>query len=83
MRRLRNRVAAQPAASVSQMTGSAASPGGTPTTMPLAQVIVGQPDNGYVTVAYRGCTPLWTTDGAAIPADAPGHWGQLAAAGRP
>lgn len=83
MRRLQRRVRSQPATSTRAVGGGQASPGGTPTTMPLAQVLVQPAQSGYVTVAYRGMTPIWTTDGAAVPAVTPGRWGQLAAAGRP
>lgn len=65
------------------VTGGQASPPSV-MTMPLAEVLVwpSPSEAGYATVAYRGVTPIWTTDGAAIPARAPGHWGQLRAAGR-
>lgn len=66
------------------VSGGQASPGGTPMTMPMSQVLVyPQPGGDYLTLAYRGLRPIYTTDGAAIPASAPGSWGQLAAAGRP
>lgn len=56
----------------------------TPMVMPLAQVTVtAAPAGQYQTVAYQDLTPIWTADGAAIPATTPGNWGQLAAAGRP
>ena len=65
-------------------TGSMASPGGTPAAMPLAQVLVyPAPDGQYSTIAYRGLAPIYTDEGAAVPATSPGRWGQLAAAGRP
>ena len=79
---LAGRIRQQPQMSALAM-GQGASPGGTPQTMPLAQVIVSPVSAGYSTVAYRGIMPLWTTDGAAVPAFAPGRWAQLAAAGRP
>jgi hypothetical protein len=66
------------------MSGGQASPPA-PMEMPLAEVLV-YPDPaqaGYATIAYRGVTPIWATDGAAIPARAPGRWAQLRAAGRP
>ena len=50
----------------------------TPMVMPLA--VVTQTQDG---VTYQEMTPLVTTDGAIIPATAPGSWGQLHAAGRP
>lgn len=68
----------------SPVTGGAASPGGTPMVMPLAQVnVYPQPGGTYSTLAYKGLVPVYTTDGAAVPASQPGRWGQLAAAGRP
>ena len=69
---------------VGAVTGGQASPGGTPMVMPMSQVLVyPQPGGDYMTLAYRGLRPVFTADGAAIPASAPGRWGQLAAAGRP
>jgi hypothetical protein len=50
----------------------------TPMVMPLALVTV--TDQGLM---VEHMTPLITTDGAMIPATAPGAWGQLHAAGRP
>lgn len=56
----------------------------TPMTMPVARVLVYPASSpGYATIAYHEMTPIWTANGAAIPAVAPGRWGQLAAAGRP
>lgn len=55
----------------------------TPMVMPLAHVQIVPTTGGYATVAYQDMTPIWTTDGAAIPATAPGSWGQLIPAGRP
>ena len=52
--------------------------GATPMTMPLARVMI---TAGGMT--YENLQPLYTTDGAAVPATAPGSWGQLYAAGRP
>lgn len=66
------------------VTGAGAAPGGTPMVMPLAQVLVyPAPGGTYSTLAYRGLAPVYTPDGAAVPASQPGRWGQLAAAGRP
>ena len=67
-----------------QVSGGAASPSGAPGVMPLAQVSV-YPDPGgqYSTIAYTGLVPIYTADGAAVPATSPGRWAQLAAAGRP
>lgn len=63
-------------------SGSAASPPSV-MTMPLQQVIVTPAKSGYVTVGSEDLVPIWTTDGAGVPASAPGRWGQLRAAGRP
>lgn len=52
--------------------------GATPMVMPLARVMIGADGMTYETLQ-----PLWTADGAAVPATAPGSWGQLYAAGRP
>jgi hypothetical protein len=66
-----------------QVSGSAASPDAV-SVMPEAQVLVyPQPGGMYSTVAYGGLVPLFTTDGAVIPATQPGGWGQLRMAGRP
>jgi hypothetical protein len=52
--------------------------------MPEAQVLVyPEPGGGYSTLAYRGLVPLFTADGAVVPASSPGGWGQLRMAGRP
>lgn len=56
----------------------------TPMVMPVAQVTMTAADaHGYSTVMYEDLTPIWATDGAAVPATTPGSWGQLRAAGRP
>ena len=88
-RRLQRRVAnlgssqATAQAGYSAVTGGAASPAAVPA-MPLAQVIVyPHPGAGYSSIAYRGLTPIYTADGAAVPASSPGRWAQLMAAGRP
>jgi hypothetical protein len=68
---------------MAQVTGSAASPAA-PDVMPLAQVLVyPEPGSGYSTIGYQGLVPIYTADGAAVPASSPGRWGQLAMAGRP
>ncbi|HTX65624.1 MAG TPA: hypothetical protein VMD31_07615 [Opitutaceae bacterium] len=51
--------------------------------MPLQQVIVYPAASPYVTLGMEDLAPIWTTDGAAVPATARGRWGQLRAAGRP
>lgn len=72
-----------PAAPAAGISGGGASPAA-PGVMPLAQVLVSpQPGGTYSTLAYRGLTPIYTADGAAVPASSPGRWAQLAAAGRP
>jgi hypothetical protein len=67
------------------MTGShPAGTAATPIVMPLARVLIYPPVNtGYVSLGYDELEPVWTTDGAAIPATSPGRWGQLVSAGRP
>ena len=87
--RLRRRVAglggskAAAAAGYQPVTGSAASPAAV-SVMPQAQVIVyPHPGAGYSSIAYRGLAPIYTADGAAVPASSPGRWAQLIAAGRP
>jgi len=89
MRRLQRRVrsigASQRAAAggYSQVSGGMASPPSV-SVMPLAQVLVyPHPGGWYSTLAYRGLHPIFTASGEAVPASAPGRWGQLAAAGRP
>ena len=68
---------------VAEVSGSAASPAAV-SVMPEAQVLVWpEPGGGYSTVAYRGLVPLFTADGATVPASSPGGWGQLRLAGRP
>ncbi len=54
----------------------------TPMSMPVSVVIVSAAQGQYVTLGSMEYSPLFTTDGAVIPAVAPGRWGQLAAAGR-
>lgn len=70
------------AAPVTATAGSAASPPSVQV-MPLAQVVIRQTGSQYVTAGMEDLTPIWTPDGAGIPATAPGRWGQLTAAGRP
>jgi hypothetical protein len=94
MRRLKHRVARvqgshkramnsyTPVSTGAQVTGGNASPTSADV-MPLAQVSVYPAPGGYATIAYRGLAPIFTADGAAVPATAPGRWAQLFAAGRP
>ena len=89
MSRLRRRVgsmgAAQTAAAAGYqpVTGGAASPAAV-SVMPLAQVTVyPAPGGQYATIAYKGLSPIFSADGAAVPATSPGRWAQLRAAGRP
>ena len=66
-----------------QMSGGAASPEAV-STMPEALVsVTPEPGGGYSTIAYKSLVPLFTADGAVIPASSPGGWGQLRLAGRP
>lgn len=56
--------------------------------MPMQLVSVyPEPGGDYSTIAYQGLHPIFTSGslggGAAVPATAPGNWGQLVAAGRP
>lgn len=62
--------------------GSAASPPSV-MIMPLQRVVIQRTSSQYVTAGMEDLTPIWTTDGAAVPASARGSWGQLRAAGRP
>lgn len=55
----------------------------TPHTMPLQHVQIYPTSGGYSTLAYQDIVPIWTPDGAAIPATQAGNWGQLVPAGRP
>lgn len=70
------------AAGYQPVTGGQASPPA-PMVMPLSRVTVSAAQGQYVTVGQEDLTPIWATDGAPIPAAAPGTWGQLRAAGRP
>lgn len=64
------------------VTGGQASPAAVQV-MPIARVLVGPTTSQYVSLGVEDLTPIWTTDGAPIPASAPGRWAQLCAAGRP
>jgi hypothetical protein len=66
----------------SGVTGSAASPPAV-MVMPLQRVIIQATSSQYVTAGMEDLTPIFTADGAAVPATAPGRWAQLRAAGRP
>lgn len=54
----------------------------TPMLMPISTVVVSAAQGQYVTLGSMEYSPLFTTDGAMVPAIAPGRWGQLVAAGR-
>lgn len=69
-------------AGAAPVTGGQASPPSV-MAMPLAAVQVGPYRSGYVTLGAHDLTPLYTTDGAAVPSDSPGRWGQVVAAGNP
>jgi len=71
------------ATSAPPVTGSAASPGGTPQAMPLTRVIVQPTSSQYVTLGSDELEPIWTADGAGIPATSYGSWGQVVPAGNP
>ena len=53
----------------------------TPMLLPIAAVTVQPVDNNYVTLAMQELQPIFTADGAAIPANGPGRWDQLKLAG--
>lgn len=72
MSRMRDRLASNDGGAAFHPYGT----GDTPMTMPLALVRIS--DGG---MSYQSMHPLWTADGAAVPATAPGSWGQLYAAG--
>lgn len=64
------------------VSGGRASPGAA-MVMPLAAVVISVADPGqYATVGYTDLPGIFTTDGAMVPATAPGRWGQLVAAGK-
>jgi hypothetical protein len=63
------------------LTGGSASPSGIET-MPEALITLYPEPGGYATVGYQGLEPVFTADGAAIPATNPGQWDQWRAAGR-
>jgi hypothetical protein len=72
-----------PVSTAAQVSGGGASPEAVGV-MPLASVeVYPEPGGGYSTIAYKGLVPLFTEDGAVIPASSPGRWGQLRQAGRP
>jgi hypothetical protein len=71
-----------PAPAAARVSGSAASPPAV-MEMPLQLVTVQAGTSPYVTVGSQDLVPIYTSDGAAIPATAPGRWAQLRAAGRP
>jgi len=64
------------------VNGSAASPPAVQV-MPLQLVQVQRPAwQDYLTAGVSDIDPIYSADGAMIPATAPGSWGQLRAAGR-
>ena len=95
MKRLRHRVAKSggnhkqamasytPAQTSGAVTGSAASPTGADVMPQAAVTVYPEPGGQYSTIGYQGLVPLFTADGAAIPATSPGRWAQLMMAGRP
>ena len=70
------------AAGYQPVTGGQASPASVQV-MPISLVQVGPTTSPYVHLGVEDLTPIWTTDGAPVPASAPGRWAQLRAAGRP
>ena len=81
--KLHQRIKGQAANHSAAMGG--AHPAGGPQTvyaMPLSLVTVTPYDNNYVTLAMQELAPIFTADGAAIPATMPGRWDQLRQAGR-
>lgn len=84
MSRLKGRVAnmGSTGSAYAPVTGGAASPPSV-MVMPLARVVTQETSSQYVTLGMEDLAPVWTTDGAAVPASAPGRWGQLAAATGP
>jgi hypothetical protein len=91
VRRLRGRVAgtgtvqSRAMAQTTPVQGSRPSgTAATPMTMPLSHVSY-LPNEKYPwtgTAAYQDMVPLWTPDGALVPAWQGGSWGQLWPAGR-
>lgn len=83
--RLRHRVAAMGTMQQQAQVAAGYHPVGTaetPMVMPVAAVVVSAAQGQYVTLGSMEYSPLFTADGAVIPAVAPGRWAQLAAAGR-
>lgn len=83
MKRLKHRVAAQGKTSAAAVSGSAASPGGTPQTMPVAAVSAASQGGPYMTVTYAVTAPQYAADGAVYPAQPTGSSGAVVPAGRP
>lgn len=79
-RHLAHRIKTQAADSAAvAATGHPAVPG--PMLLPLALVTVNPVGNGYVTLAMQDLAPIYSADGAALPATSPGRWDQLRLAG--
>jgi hypothetical protein len=83
--KLRQRIAAQPSNAATAMGNQHPAIPSTPMAMPVAQVVVGPPYAGTVSVGYAEFAPLYLAGdrGAAVPGTGPGRWDQLRAAGRP
>ena len=78
---LSHRIKSQPAATSQVMAGGhPAVPG--PMVLPLPVITVYPAGQNYVTLAMQDLAPIYTPDGAMVPATAPGKWDQLAQAGR-
>lgn len=52
-----------------------------PMVTPLSRVLVQPIDGNYVTLGMEDLAPIFSADGAALPATGPGRWDQLALAG--
>ena len=82
---LHHRIKAQAATNQGAMAGAhpaVSSAPETPHSTPLAVVLVQPYDSNYVTLGMQELAPIFTADGAAVPATMPGKWDQLALAGR-
>ena len=78
---LHHRIRAQAGNHAAAMAGQhPAVPG--PMLLPVTAVTVHPTSNNYVTLAMQDLAPLFTADGAMVPATGPGRWDQLAQAGR-
>ena len=72
-----------PAQTTGAVTGGSGSPASADVMPQAAVVVYPEPGGMYSTIGYKGLSPIFTADGAAIPASSPGRWAQLVMAGRP